>query len=48
MLSYHTLNSLKYPTAATAPDRYRFDPEIERVSGQMYCNGQNKSAALEA
>jgi uncharacterized protein (TIGR02391 family) len=37
------------PTAATAAlNEYRFHPEIERVSGQLFRDGHYKHAALEA
>jgi len=42
------LKDLAPPAAATAPDQYRFHPEIERVSGQLYRDGHYKQAALEA
>lgn len=42
------LQDLAPPAAATATDQYRFHPEIERVSGQMYRDGYYKAAALEA
>jgi uncharacterized protein (TIGR02391 family) len=42
------LEDLAPPSAATAPDQYRFHPEIERVSGQLYRDGHYKQAALEA
>jgi uncharacterized protein (TIGR02391 family) len=42
------LKDLAPPAAATAPDQYRFHPEIERVSGQLFRDGHYKQAALEA
>jgi uncharacterized protein (TIGR02391 family) len=42
------LQDLAPPSAATAPDQYRFHPEIERVAGQLYRDGHYKAAALEA
>lgn len=49
LLSYlEQLQDLAPPAAATAPDQYRFHPEIERVSGQLYRDGHYKQAALEA
>jgi len=42
------LQDLAPPAAAVAPDKYRFHPEIERVSGQLYRDGHYKQAALEA
>ena len=42
------LEDLAPPAAATAPDRYVFHAEIERVSGYLYRDGHYKQAALEA
>lgn len=42
------LQDLAPPATQTAPDNYRFHPEIERVSGQLYRDGHYKQAALEA
>lgn len=42
------LEILAPPAAMITPDQYRFHPEIERVSGQLYRNGHYKQAALEA
>jgi uncharacterized protein (TIGR02391 family) len=42
------LQDLAPPSAATAPDQYRFHPEIERVSGQLYRDGHYREAALNA
>ncbi len=42
------LQDLAPPSAATAPDQYRFHPEIERVAGEIYRDGHYKAAALEA
>src|SRR5260370_14341633 len=42
------LQALAPPSAATAPDQYRFHPEIERVAGEIYRDGHYKAAALEA
>lgn len=42
------LKDLAPPAAATAPDQYRFHPEIERVSGELYRDGHYKQAAFEA
>ncbi len=42
------LETLAPPAAATAPDQYRFHPEIERVSGELFRDGHYKQAALEA
>ncbi len=42
------LELLAPPAAITAPDQYRFHPEIERVSGELYRDGHYKQAALEA
>lgn len=36
------------PAAQIAQEQYRFHPEIERVSGQLYRDGHYKQAALEA
>ncbi len=41
------LEDLAPPSARTAPDRYIFHSEIERVSGDLYRSGHYKSAALE-
>lgn len=49
LLSYiEQLEDLAPPAAAAAPDQYRFHPEIERVSDQLYRDGHYKQAALEA
>lgn len=42
------LQDLAPPGVVTAPDQYRFHPEIERVSGHLYRDGHYKQAALEA
>ncbi len=42
------LQDLAPPSATTAQDQYKFHPEIERVSGELYRSGHYKSAALEA
>lgn len=42
------LEDLAPPSARTAPDRYTFHSEIERVGGDLYRNGHYKSAALES
>ncbi len=42
------LRDLAPPSAATAPDRYVFHSEIERVSSHLYRDGHYKQAALEA
>jgi len=42
------LQDLAPPAAAAGPDQYRFHPEIERVSGELYRDGHYKQAALEA
>jgi uncharacterized protein (TIGR02391 family) len=41
------LRDLAPPGAATAPDRYVFHSEIERVSSHLYRDGHYKQAALE-
>jgi uncharacterized protein (TIGR02391 family) len=41
------LQALAPPSAATAPDQYRFHQEIERVCSQLYRDGHYKHAALE-
>jgi uncharacterized protein (TIGR02391 family) len=46
--SIEQLQVLAPPAAQVAPDQYRFHPEIERVSGQLYRDGHYKDAALEA
>ncbi|HEV2379021.1 MAG TPA: TIGR02391 family protein [Terriglobia bacterium] len=49
LLSYiEQLQDLAPPAAAVAGDQYRLQPEIERVSGQLYRDGHYKQAALEA
>jgi len=49
LLSYiEQLQDLAPPSAATAPDQYRFHPDIERVSGELFRDGHYKQAALEA
>lgn len=42
------LQDLAPPSVATAPDRYNFHAEIERVSGALYRDGHYKQAAFEA
>jgi uncharacterized protein (TIGR02391 family) len=42
------LEILAPPAAQAAKDQYRFHPDIERVSGQLYRDGHYKQAALEA
>jgi uncharacterized protein (TIGR02391 family) len=42
------LQILAPPAAAAAPDQYRFHPEIERVSGELFRDGHYKQAAFEA
>ena len=42
------LQILAPPAAVTAPDQYRFHPEIEGVSGALYRNGHYRDAALTA
>jgi len=42
------LQDLAPPATAVASGQYRFHPEIERVSGQLYRDGHYKAAALEA
>lgn len=42
------LEDLAPPSATTAQDQYKFHPDIERVSGELYRSGHYKSAALEA
>jgi uncharacterized protein (TIGR02391 family) len=49
LLSYiEQLQDLAPPSAATATDQYRFHPEIERVSSELFHDGHYKQAALEA
>jgi uncharacterized protein (TIGR02391 family) len=40
--------NLAPPAAQVSPGQYRFHPEIERVSGQLFRHGHYKYAALEA
>jgi uncharacterized protein (TIGR02391 family) len=42
------LQILAPPAAQVAPDQYRFHPEIERVSGQLFRDGHYREAALNA
>jgi uncharacterized protein (TIGR02391 family) len=42
------LQILAPPAAQVAPDRYRFHPEIEKVSGDLFRNGHYREAALNA
>jgi uncharacterized protein (TIGR02391 family) len=42
------LETLAPPAAQVAPGQYRFHPEIERVSGQLFRDGHYKQAAFEA
>lgn len=42
------LETLMPPSARVSPGGYRFHPEIERVSGDLYRDGHYKQAALEA
>jgi uncharacterized protein (TIGR02391 family) len=42
------LEILAPPGVRAAQDQYRFHPEIERVSGELYRDGHYKQAALEA
>jgi len=42
------LNILAPPIAQVAPGQYRFHPEIERVSGDLFRDGHYKQAASEA
>ncbi len=42
------LQELAPPAATTAPDQYRFHPDIERHSGHLLRDGHYKQAALEA
>ena len=49
LLSYiEQLQDLAPPSAAIPADQYRFHPEIERVSGELFRDGHYKHAALEA
>lgn len=42
------LHDFAPPAAQVSQDQYRFHPEIERVSGDLYRNRHYKQAALEA
>ena len=42
------LEILAPPAAQVAPGQYRFHPDIERVSGNLFRDGHYKHAALEA
>jgi uncharacterized protein (TIGR02391 family) len=42
------LQMLAPPAAQVAPGQYRFHPEIERVSAELFLDGHYKQAALEA
>lgn len=42
------LEMLAPPAAQAAPGQYRFHPEIERVSGDLFRDGHYKQSALEA
>src|SRR5260370_41567556 len=42
------LQDLAPPSAATAPDQYRFHPGIERVARQIYRDRSYNAAGLEA
>jgi uncharacterized protein (TIGR02391 family) len=42
------LQMLAPPAAQTAPEQYRFHPEIETVSGELFRDGHYREAALNA
>jgi uncharacterized protein (TIGR02391 family) len=42
------LEILAPPAAQVAPDQYRFHPEIEKVSGDLFRDGHYREAALSA